>query len=982
MMPRSPQCLASMWLLGALVGARLGAQSPGKSASTTRATSTVAARNRAASVRTSPTPVKVKPLTRDTSTKEAVRIVAATFSVSGRPGSLEVVGIPIPFELSTASSVRFLITAEGRSRIIGKTDGTVSGDIGSRSVFFTVAAPSASAAGRVRVANAEFSAPDLPTVIVPVELIVAPTHRVEFALLDQLVGVRPGDVFMVRGRVTNFGNQSDTARVQLTLPQGWREINGASFYDVAVNPRESKDIVMRIWVPQQAVSGMSMVRLTTSLHGAPVSMNSVDVQIGGRAGGLLAGPSLSLSSISVAIPGAPIATGLAAIVDGPISDSVYVHARANWMGAGNSNLVAQSGFSRAGIANTAPTLEVSSPFVRVGVGLTGRPLSELTGLTLMGTGATAELGRDQWRTTVLAMRPYTPFMGEDTTHGRMYGARVQRSATASSFAISASHLDEPLTKRELDAVGGELNWRTPVFGELRSEVGYRRAGASEGIGYVGELRRHDASNMLSLRLLHAPGGIRGYARATDEINALASRKLTSFLDLSGGYWTSGDQSSGLAQNKSAGWSVGPSVNMLRGRATISIAARGFDYSANSAQGGFGSTERQGSMMLDARRGSMHVSASSTIARLEKTTDIIGLDLPAIRGSRADNRVALGVGALGGSFEVNAAMQQYAGESSAIPRQSSVGARIDRLPLSMPFRMRPIMLSGDVQAVNVPWSGNTQANTVTTARVAASAQLVGGLGITLAAERNPYLTTINGSRSSAWVTTLRIDRTSVLPRFAGAASGVVFRDLNANGRQEKNESGAEGVVVRCGSLTSVTDSRGRYSCAAGVSADLDARSLPMGWLAPAAKTGVSKSRVFGLVSVEAVSVKLMLDNLDSSRVTATELQTVQVIARDSMGQAWIARVVSAGSTVFDALPPGSYKLEIDAGAVAEPLRLVTANPTIHVRAEQKTETVTLLLRGRDTKVRVLSPSSSNASSASGPSSAPSTSKDNSKSRSKS
>lgn len=953
--------MRTLLMVAVLCGVRLEAQSLGKATASARTTPASPARNRAPVARPS-NAIKSKPVALDsTVAKPSVRIVAATFSVNGRPGSLEVVGIPVPFELSTASSVRFAITAEGRSRIIGKTSGTI-GDAsgGSRSVFFTVAAPAASSAGRVRVANAEFSAPDLPTVVVPVELIVAPTHRVEFALLDQLVGVRAGDVFMLRGRVTNFGNQTDTARVQLTLPQGWRETSGATYLDVGVAPRESKDIGLRVWVPPQTIAGMSIVRVITSLHGAPISTNTVDVQIGGRTGGLVAGPSLALSAVSVAAPGASVATGLSAVIDGPLSDSVYVHARANWMGASFTNTAAQSGFSRAGIANTAPTLEISSPEIRFGLGLTGRALSELTGMSLMGTGAAAEIGRDKWRTTVLAMRPYTPFVGADTTRGRMYGARIQRTVNTSTLAFSASHLDEPLTQRQLDAVGGELNWRSPVVGELRSEVGYRRAGSTQGLGYVGELRRQDASGMLSLRVLHAPGGIRGYARATDEINALASRKLTNFLDLSGGYWNSGDQSSGLAQNSSAGWSIGPSVNMLRGRATISLAARGFDYTATGAQGGFGSTERQGSVMLDARHGSLHVNASTSVARLERTTQIVGLDLPAIRGSRADTRVALGVGALGGSFEVNAAMQQYGGESSAIPHQASVGARFDRLPVPLPFRMRPILLSGDVQSVNAPWSGDARMNSVTTARVAASAQLFAGLGLTLAAERNPYLSVMNGARRQSWMTTLRIDRTTVLPRLAGSTSGTIFRDLNANGRQEKNESGAEGVVIRCGALMSVTDSRGRFACAAGSNPELDARSLPMGWIAPAAKSGAAKSRNVGLITVEAVRVRVALDGLDSSRVSPTELQSVQVIARDSLGQAWMARTISSGETVFDALPPGSYTLEIDASAVPEPLRLVTANPKIQVRAEEKTEAVTLLLRGRETKVRVLTPSTSNSS----------------------
>ncbi len=954
--------LAAAFVAALPFGARLVAQSGPKSSSATRTVADVSARKRAPITRAASPIITGKRAPNDsTAVKPAIRIVAAAFSVSGKPGSLEVVGIPVPTELSSASDVKFVIAPEGRSRIIGKTEGVVRASSGeTRNIFFTVSAPAASSAGRMRVATAEFSATDLPTVVVPVDLLVAATHRVEFALLDQLVGARAGDAFVVRGRVTNFGNQTDTARVEAMLPQGWRDLSGATFYHVIVAPRESKDLVMRFWVPQQTPVGMSVIRVSTMLHGAPISTNTVDVQVGGRAGGLLAGPSMSLSAVSVNVPGQPVATGFAATLDGPISDSIYVRARASRLFASYANTGAQSGFSRAGLTNTAPTLELSAPRARLGLGLTGQPLSELTGMTLMGTGIAAELGRETWRTSFLAMRPYTPFSGPDTASGRMLGARVQRQSESSTFGISASHLDEALTQRRLDAVGGEYSLRSRVFGDLRSEAGYRRSDFAEGLGYVGELRKQGASGMLSLRLLHAPGGTRGYARATDEINALGSQKLTSFMDISGGYWSSGDQSNAISRNSSAGWSVGPSFNALHGRATMSLAARGFDYSASSAQGGFGSTERQGSVMIDTRHGSFHVSGASSIARLEKSTEFGGTTLPTTTGVRADHRLALGMGVLGGSVEISASSQQFAGEANAIPRQTAIGTRIDRIPLAMPFRIRPVMLSGEIQTVNAPWVGSSQPNTVTTARISASSQLFAGLRVTLSAERNPYFLAVSGSRNSAWMTSLRIDRTSVLPRLSGSTSGTVFRDLNNDGRQQKSEVGVAGIVVRCGSLTSITDSRGRYSCGGGMAAELDQRSLPMGWLAPPLKSGVTRSRDIGLVSVEAVRVQLMLDGLDSSRVSAAELQSVQVIARDSLGQAWLARSWTAGAAIFDALPPGTYTLDVDASTVSEPLRLVTANPKLVVRAEHKAEPIVLVLRGRETKVRVITPSASGAS----------------------
>lgn len=940
-------------------------------AAKTAAISRVATRATAPSSRSANAVIAPRTTVRDTTAeRSAVRIVAAAVAVNGRPGSLEVVGIPLPSELNGATAVRYVIIPAGRARVIGKTEGTLSISPDSRPrVLFTVSAPVASTVGRVRVAMAEFSAAQFPTVEVPVELIIAPTHRVEFALVDQLVGARAGNVAVIRGRITNFGNQTDTARIRATLPQGWRDLSGAPYYDVPVAPRESRDVVLRVWVPPQAPSGTSVVRLMASLHGAPIASSDANVQVGGRMGSAGDGPTLSLASVAVAAPGAAVATGISANLDGAISDSIRIRARADWIGAPSTNASSQSGFARAGIARVAPTVEIESPRVRLGVGTLGRQLSELAGTSLSGTGVVSEVGGGRWRTTAVAMRPYTPAFYSDSARGQLLATQLRRHTSATDFTISASHLSEPLSNRELSAVSGGFALRSASFGELNSEIGYRRSGAREGYGYLGEFRRTGESGMLSVRALHAPGGSMGFARANDEINIVASRNLTDFLNINGGFWKTGDEAIGFGKSASRGWSVGPTVQLLKGHASISAVARSFEYSASSSQGGFGSAERQASIGIDLRNRRFHVNSSSLLAAIEKSTRLGDMSLPSSSGARAEHRVMAGMSLLGGSFDVNAMTQEYAGEVSAIPRQTSFGVRFDRMPVSMPFGMRPVFLASELQSVSVPWAGS-EGQRVMSARVAASTQLFAGMGVTVSSERNPYLTTNSGARSSGWITTLRVDRTSVLPRLVGAAKGSVYRDLNANGARDKGEEGVAGVVVRCNSLSVVTDANGRYACAAGSEPKVDPRSLPMGWLSPALRNAQSLSRDVGLVSVEAVTVNLRLDGLDSTRVSSAELLSVQVIARDSLGLAWMARSVSAGIAVFDALPPGRYVLEVDASGVAEPLRLMTANPRMDVRAERNTEALILVLRGRDTKVRVFTPSSSSAAPSPKPSQNPS------------
>jgi hypothetical protein len=115
----------------------------------------------------------------------------------------------VPTLFDDTAAVQFRISAAGRARLVGTTLGVLPGGARRSTVFVTVAAPNAADAGRLRVATAEFTAEGAPTVVVPVDLIVAATHRVEFAVVDQLVGARAGDAVAIRYRAVNFGNQAE-----------------------------------------------------------------------------------------------------------------------------------------------------------------------------------------------------------------------------------------------------------------------------------------------------------------------------------------------------------------------------------------------------------------------------------------------------------------------------------------------------------------------------------------------------------------------------------------------------------------------------------------------------------------------------------------------------------------------------------------------------------------------------------------------------
>ena len=882
----------------------------------------------------------------------SARFVVAPVAVRGTPGSLEVVGVAVPEALAAAPVIRYRVSAEGRARVVGNTSGMLTAGPSRRgSIFFTVAAPTTAGAGRVHVATAEFDAPGATTIAVPVEMVVAPTHRVEVAVLDQMVGARAGGVMPIRVRAVNFGNQSDTVRLAVTPPHGWRVTSASGDATIAVPVRGARETVLRVWVPPSHPTGLALVRVVATLQGAPIASTDVQVQVGGERGGTTAGPGLNLSSISVAAPGVPIVTGFAATLDGTITETAHASGRATWMGAAASSGAAQASFARAGVSSAPPTLDLTTPSLRLGLGLTGRPLSDLAGLSVLGTGASVELSRGPWRTTLLGLRPYAyGFAADSEKRGLLVGGRVERKTGAAALSVTASRLDEPSARRSLDALSGGLAIHSATLGDLTSELGFRRAGDVAGMGWATELRRQTDRNSVSVRLLHAPGGSLAYARAADEINAAVSQRLTRVLGLSGSYWRTGDQALGASQMRSEGWSVGPGATLLGGRATVSLEARGLSYSAASPTGGFGNDERQGTFNLDLRRGAFYLSGAALVAQVARSTSLSGVALPDVTGTRIEERLAAGAAFGGASFEASATDQRFDGDVSAIPRQQAFTLRAEHIPLALPFGAAPILLGGDVQHVRAPLLASSSGG-LTTMRVGATARLPLGFGLTLGAERNPYLLANAGS-AGGWVTTLRFERLTLLPRLRNGSAGRVYRDADGDGRRDRSESGAAGVVVRCGSVTSVTDGQGRYNCASGSSAEIDPRSLPIGWLAQPLRAGRVTSGDLGLVSVAAVRVELVLDGMDSTRVRPAELAQVQVIARDSLGQPWMARSASPAFAVFDALPPGRYVVEVDASGIAEPLRLVTADPIIFIGENRSPAPLRLLLRGRATKVRVI------------------------------
>jgi hypothetical protein len=119
---------------------------------------------------------------------------------------------------------------------------------------------------------------------------------------------------------------------------------------------------------------------------------------------------------------------------------------------------------------------------------------------------------------------------------------------------------------------------------------------------------------------------------------------------------------------------------------------------------------------------------------------------------------------------------------------------------------------------------------------------------------------------------------------------------------------------------------------------------MGWLLPTT-TIASGTREIGALSVAPLNVTLSIDGSDAGRVPTSALAKVVVSARDSTGWEWMSRRVSDSVVVFDALPPGTYTIYVDASAGREPLLPVDAARTVIVSSGRAPAPMRIALRTR-------------------------------------
>ena len=858
----------------------------------------------------------------------------AAVSVAAAPKAFTVVTVPVPEVLSAARSVAYRVIPTPSGTVLGSLRGTLPAERGAaRTILLTIGVPANARPGTTTMATVVFEAGDR-IVEVPVSVIVSAARHLTVHFVDSARLVPPGATVPLAVRLTNLGNAADSATLRVVAPTGWTVREPRDLTPMRLPAGGVTDRIATITAPATE-AGTGMVRVIAESDGAVVATAEVAVTVSGRrSANVAAGPQLKTTVALVRGTTGTISPALNADVDGPVSDGVTVIARLSSRAAADAG--AAYALAGAGVFAAPPSIELFSHEWRGRIGLSGTTCSELCGVNVTGRGGQFSAARGPWRAGMMAARPYAGLRRDD---GALGFARVERHWSTGSWSLAYANLaDRGSAARDLESLSLGAGMSGLAGGRFDLEVAQRRFGGSQGLGWSSAFTRRDQGGLFDFRYTYAPGGSRAFARATHDLAASVSRVVAGRLSFNGSIWNITDAAATFDRLTTNGWTMGGAVS-LDPRVALSLTARGNGFSALTDAGGFGTREHSVEATAGIRRGPFSMSSAIAEGRLSRETTIDGSAFTTT-SPRTMARGMAAVEGTAGALVLTGHVERAGAGAGLPPRQWSYGARLDRVPLASLGSGRLLAAAGAQRLRGLPGYRVPVA-----VSGALSLAFPRGERIELAMERNPFFYA-PGQRGSA-VFVLSATQLATLPRpVRSGVRGTVYKDLNGNGSRDAGEPGLPGVLVRRGTEAVMTDARGGYALG-GTSVEhvtVDPRSLPAGSLAPSSRLNAG-DRDIGLITVTSVQIRLRVIESDSERVAAADLAHVQVQARDAAGRIWLARHTGATTLAFDALPPGTYRLSVDASESREPLFVVGDVPDLVIEAGRAPETRTIVLRAR-------------------------------------
>ncbi|HEY8166275.1 MAG TPA: NEW3 domain-containing protein [Gemmatimonadaceae bacterium] len=826
---------------------------------------------------------------------------------AGSPRSYQVVSIPVPAEVPRTRDAVVEIVPQGAFVVLGSRVRFLSAMEGRPTFTITIGIPAAALAGRAAAAQARFSVAGVTRVVVPIEIDVIAVRDLMVSTPPGPLRARAGDRVIVRYDLMNGGNVAEAVDVSLVAPSKWagKELSNRR---MAVAPGHTLPQQTTIAIPQAAGTGSFFVRLQLLEKGVVRREVPVRVEVlEALTGGPRAGPEIVTSVTRAMDRTGRAASIVAARVQGPLFDSVRVDARFSRLTSGGSELTPS--LARLGAYETTPSVVLTAPSGWLAVGATGTSFSDLTGLYMYGRGAAFEVKGRRWG--VMALGATSLRTSDAAASQPLLGVRGEVAVGRAKVLSSVSRLREGGTfRRELSAAS--IGVTVPAGGSatIHGEIAHRQHLAGSGTGWAAELARDDHGNTSLLRVVHAPGGSNAFARATDEVTASVTQKLTGRMSVSASGWQLEDATETFAGIKTDGWSIRPQYTLPF--ATLALEARASSFDAQQAStaasgaSGFGRDERAIGVNVNSFRRGYYFSGSSYVgseARTVSTADHSGAQP---RSPKVTSSLIAGYSSLVGRIEIDARIDQTRDAGGFVRDQRSAGVRGERL-IAGSAANGP-RFDWDVRRVT-----GISTRSVVTARGGLTISLPGAVNVRFSVERDPFL---RGFGRNPLVFGVRFEQSMRAPMLRRpATSGYVYRDLNGNRRRDPSEPGVRGVVIRRGGENVSTDGRGKYRVAGDLRdrIEVDDASVPSGWT-----PFISNSGDIGLTATTSAEIRFLVAARSGIAGVSVDLSRARVVARDKSGREWAARMTGPFTATFDGLPAGTYKLELDFSGLAEPL----------------------------------------------------------------
>ncbi len=850
---------------------------------------------------------------------------------SGYPRSYQVVSIPLPDALAQSPNVEIEIVPRGEFVILGPRTRSLDPRSGHmQRLGVTIGIPANALAGRLLAAEARFSSPGSPTFVIPIEINVSLVRKIVLHRGVGPVNAQAGADVLIPFEIANVGNAIETVSANLELPTGWASREAGQTFVIA--PGETVKRRVRLQIPPLSSTGSSFVGIKLRSGADSLVSETVTVEVFNSSSiGRQAGP-LVTSAISQAIDENGRANRVLTLAaTGALYDSVRIDARIS-QGSVLSG-AASNAFARLGAYQSAVSVMLSAPSGQLSLGNTGASFSDLTGLYPYGQGALLHLEHPGWGLLGMGALSLPPI--GSTQRKPMVGLRGERQFGDAQLSTSIAHLaDAGTSPRRLDAFG--VGAAVPsIFGStFKSEIAERRFQGGSGFGWSSDLVRIRTESNEELRVTHAPGGSDAFARATNELVANVSERVSSRTSMAGSAWRTADATSVFSGLKSNGFSLRPQY-AIRDGTTVAIEGRSYVFDATSrptpfnSGGTYGSREEQLGISLSTYVGQYYLNSSAYLGNVTRTVSPPGQSLVTDRTPRNYWTTNAGWSGVGGVLELQTRIEQTRDRGGFVQQQSLVGIRGEQLVLPW---FGGVRAEGELQHVNGFGGENSGIM-----RAGLAVPLVDGFAFKIDAEHNSIFRSLNGG--VPWIVGVRFEHALSLPMLrTPGTSGYVYKDLNGNQRRDPGEPGVPGVIVRRGGETAVADASGKYRVGGDPRqpVTIDEASLPDGWSAGAASNG--DLAVWLSTSAE---VELVVAPRSGISAVQIDLSKAHVIARDSTGREWIAAMTGPTTATFQSLPVGTYRLDFDLSELSEPLVPRAPVPVLVVTGkDSKTITVTL------------------------------------------